>query len=141
MKFPRSATILRSQLDAAPFASVLLAFLIFLLLAMLMPVPGIPLALPAAADLPGVAGPTVNLAVDSQGRLFYQNQMVSEESLKTALAAVAAGAAVKPTLVIHADKAVTYDQLVHLALLARAAGLTNSLLATLPRLSDVPRQP
>lgn len=140
MKFPRSATILRSQLDAAPFASVLLALLIFLLLAMLMPVPGIPLALPVA-DLPGVAGPTVNLAVDSQGRLFYQNQMVSEAALTNALAAVAAGAAVKPTLVIHADKAVTYEQLVHLALLARAAGLTNSLLATLPRLSDAPYQP
>ena len=37
------------------------------------------------------------------------------------------------TLVIHADKAVTYDQLVHLTLLARDAGIHNALLATLPR--------
>jgi biopolymer transport protein ExbD len=36
-------------------------------------------------------------------------------------------------LVVQADKAVTYDQLVRLTLLARAAGIQNTLLATLPR--------
>ena len=42
------------------------------------------------------------------------------------------------TLVIHADKSVTYEQLVHLTLLARDAGITNALLATLPRVVDAP---
>jgi len=37
------------------------------------------------------------------------------------------------TLVIHADKSVRYDNLAHLVLLARDAGITNALLATLPR--------
>jgi biopolymer transport protein ExbD len=42
------------------------------------------------------------------------------------------------TLVIHADRTVTEDQLIHLALLARDAGIQNALLATLP---GVPTRP
>jgi biopolymer transport protein ExbD len=37
------------------------------------------------------------------------------------------------TLVIHADASVTYNQLLHLTLLARSVGIRDSLLATLPR--------
>jgi biopolymer transport protein ExbD len=47
---------------------------------------------------------------------------------------VAAKSARAPlTLIIHADKAVSYDTLAHLSLLARDCGITNALLATLPR--------
>jgi biopolymer transport protein ExbD len=47
------------------------------------------------------------------------------------------------TLVIHADKAVSYDELAHIALLVRqpGIGITNLLLATLPRLVDAPAKP
>jgi len=45
------------------------------------------------------------------------------------------------TLVIHADKTVTYDQLIHLVLLARGAGIQNALLATLPRVVTAPAAP
>jgi biopolymer transport protein ExbD len=42
------------------------------------------------------------------------------------------------TLVIHADKSVTYEKLLHLTLLARASGIHEALLATLPRLVEGP---
>ena len=145
MKFPRTAKILRNQFDAAPFAAVFFALLIFLLLAALLPVSGLRMDLtpPAADDLPGVSRPVVAIAVDSQGRLYFENQLVSEAVLKTSLAAAAKGAHVPLTLVIHADKAVSYDELAHLALLVRAPdiGITNLLLATLPRPVDAPGQP
>ena len=136
MKFPRSAKILRSQFDVAPIAAVFFALLIFVMLGALMPVPGLRMNLqpPAAADLPGVNQPTVAMAVDNQGRLYFENQIVSERVLVNRLI-VAARAAPEPlTLVIHADKAVSYEQLAHLALLARQPeiGITNFLLATLP---------
>ena len=35
----------------------------------------------------------------------------------------------------------TYDQLIHLALLAREAGIQNALLATLPRVVTAPAAP
>lgn len=142
MKFPRSAKILRSQFDVAPFAAVFFCLLILLLLGMMLPVPGIPLSPPTANDLPGVAGPTVSMAVDSQGRLYFENQIRTERVLKTCLkVAVKKASPGIPTLVIHADKRVTYQQLAHLALLAREVGITNSLLATLPRLTDTTEKP
>jgi len=47
------------------------------------------------------------------------------------------------TLIIHADKSVTYSELAHLALLARepAIGITNLVLATLPQLAGTTNQP
>lgn len=145
MKFPRTAKILRSQFDVAPFAAVFFALLIFLLIGALLPVPGLRMGLqpPSATDLPGVDKPTVAMAVDSQGRLYFENQIISEAVLKTTLAALAKGARRPLTLVIHADKAVRYEQLAHLALLARQPeiGITNLLLATLPAPAPVPAQP
>ena len=143
MKFPRNAKIIRSYFDVAPFAAVFFIVLIFLLLGMLMPVPGFPLTtlqLPAANELPGTDQPSVALAVDSQGRLFFENQIVSEAVLKTSLAAAAKSAPAPLTLIIHADKSVSYDTLTHLALLAREPqiGITNILLATLPQSPDLP---
>jgi len=63
--------------------------------------------------------------------------------LKTSLAAAVKGAREPLTLVIHADKSVSYEELARLALLARAPeiGITNIVLATLPRLVDAPAQP
>ncbi len=150
MKFPRSAKILRSQFDVAPFAAVLFCVVIFLLLSALLPVPGLRMSLqpPTAADLPGIIGPTIALAVDSQNRLYLENQIVTEAVLRTSLATAAKAAREPLTLVLHADKAVSYDELAHLALLAREpeAGNTNLainniVLATLPPATDAGKQP
>lgn len=144
MKLPRTAKILRSQFDAAPFAAVLFAMLILLMLAGLMPVPGLrtSLAPPTFTDLPGTEKPSVAIAVDDQGRFYFENQIVSEPVLRTSLEAAAQAASPKAlTLVIHADKAVTYEQLARLTALARSPGIgiTNLLLATLP--APAARQP
>jgi biopolymer transport protein ExbD len=90
MKFPRSAKILRSQFDVAPFAAVFFCVVILLLLAMLLPVPGIRMSLqpPTADDLPGVNQPVVAMAVDSQNRLYYENEIRNESQLATSLRAV-----------------------------------------------------
>jgi biopolymer transport protein ExbD len=145
MKFPRTAKIMRSRFDVAPFAAVFFTLLIFLLLAGLMPVPGLRMSLqpPSAADLPGVDGSPIAMAVDSQNRLYFENLMVSERQLTIDLRAAVSDAHEPLTLVIHADKAVSYEELAHLALLVRTPeiGITNLVLATLPRLVDSASQP
>jgi biopolymer transport protein ExbD len=143
MKFPRSAKILRSHFDVAPFAAVFFLVVLFILLGALMPVPGIPLQPPSADDLPGTDQPTVAVAVDNQGRMFFENGEVSEFALKSGLAAAVKSTGTPLTLVIHADKSVSYEQIVHLALLARGPqiGITNIILATLPRTPDFTGQP
>jgi hypothetical protein len=55
---------------------------IFLMLGALLPTPGIALQLqPADGDLPGTDQPTVAVAVDSGGRFYFANQIVSEAQL------------------------------------------------------------
>jgi biopolymer transport protein ExbD len=139
MKFPRNAKILRSQFDIAPFAAVVFCLLIFFLLAAVLPVPGLRTRLspPVADDLPGVADRTVAMAVDSQGQYYYENQPVSERVLQTSLIAKAKSSPRPLTLIIHADRDVTYEKLAHITLLARGVGITNAVLATLPRVTDL----
>jgi biopolymer transport protein ExbD len=132
MKFPRNAKILRSHFDVAPFAAVLFLLLIFLLLGALLPTPGIRLQPPAADNLPGIDQPTVALAVDENGSLYYENQIVTEQVLGASLRVATNTTRAPLTLIIHADKSVSYATLVHLTLLARDHGITNTLLATLP---------
>jgi biopolymer transport protein ExbD len=141
MKFPRNVRLLRSPFDVAPFAAVFFLLVIFVMLTALLPTPGIPLLPPQADDLPGTDKPSVAVAVDSGGRIYFANQLVGEAQLKTNLSAAAKNSREPLTLVIHADKTVTYGQLVHLTLLARDAGIQSALLATLPRVVSAPDQP
>src|SRR5271154_881233 len=117
MKFPRNTRLLRSPFDIAPFAAVFFLLVIFLMLGALLPTPG--LQLPLATDLPGTENPSVAIAVDSSGRIYFWNQNDSATELKSNLAIAAKNSREPLTLVVQADKAVTYDQLVHLTLLAR----------------------
>ena len=143
MKFPRNSRLLRSSFDMAPFAAVLFLLVMFLMLGALMPVPSVNLSLqlPAAENLPGTDKPTVAVAVDANGRFYFANQIIAEDKLKSALKIAAQKSHAPLTLVIHADKTVTYDRLIHLALLAHDAGIQNALLATLPRVVTAPAAP
>ena len=141
MKFPRNSRLLRSPFDLAPFAAVFFLLVIFLMLGGLVPISGLPLQLPVADSLPGTDKPTVTVAVDASGRFYFANQIVTEDKLKSALKTAAQKSREPLTLVIQADKAVTYDQFIHLTLLAREAGIQNALLATLPRAVTAPAGP
>jgi biopolymer transport protein TolR len=141
MKFPRNVRLLRSALDVAPFAVVFFLLIIFLMLVAFLPTPGLSLHLPAAGDLPGTDNPTVAVAIDAQGRLFFANQIVTENELKSDLAASLKNSGETLTLVVQADKTVSYGQLVHLTMVARDAGIRDVLLATLPPVSAESGQP
>jgi biopolymer transport protein ExbD len=135
MKFPRNATILRSQLDAAPVAAVFFLLVMLLMLGSLVYTPGarLELQLPRAEGLPGTDKPSVSVAIDADGRLYYQNQWIEEDDLRRRLQAAAKKSAQPLTLVVQADKAVSYERCLRLALLGRDAGISEALLAMLPR--------
>jgi len=133
MKFPRNARIFRGQLDAAPFAAVFFLLVLFLMLGSLMYTPGVRLELPVTDDLPGTDKPTVSVAIDAGGRYYYDNQLVQTNQLALALSNAAAASAEPLTLIIQADRSVSFDMLMRLSMLARGVGITNGLLATLPR--------
>jgi biopolymer transport protein ExbD len=141
MKFPRNARLLRSPFDMASFAAVFFLLVIFMVLGGLVYTPGVRIEPPPADGLPGTDQPTVAVAVDASGRYYFANQIVGEEQLKDDLRDAIKKSREPLTLVIHADKAVTYDQLIHLTILAREAGIHNALGATLPRIINAPAKP
>jgi len=134
MRFPRHAKLLRSQLDVAPFASVFFLLVIFMMLGSLIYTPGarLELQLPRANGLPGTDKPTVSVAIDADGRLYYENQWIEENALRRRLQEAVRKSAEPLTLVVQADKAVSYERLMRLTLLAREAGILEAWLATLP---------
>jgi biopolymer transport protein ExbD len=138
MKFPRNARIFRGQLDAAPFAAVFFLLVIFLMLGSLMYTPGVKIELPMADELPGTDKQTVSVAIDSGGRYFYANQLVQSNQLANLLRQAVSNSAEPLTLVVQADRAVSTEMLVQLSMLARSAGISNGVLATLPRPAPAP---
>ena len=134
MKFPRNAHLLRGRQDAAPYASVFFLLVLFVMLGSLVYTPGVvvPIELPTADNLPGIDKATVAVAVDANGQLYFENDILTEPELKTRLIRASANSHDPLTLIIQADKAVRYERLMRLTLLAREAGIREALLATLP---------
>jgi biopolymer transport protein ExbD len=132
-------------LDAAPFAAVFFLLVIFVMLGSLVYTPGarLELQLPQANGLPGTDKRPVWVAIDADGRLYYENQGIEENDLRRRLQAVVKKSAEPMTLVVYADKAVSYEKCLRLAVLAREAGISEALLATLPRpyATPPPRSP
>lgn len=143
MKFPRNARIFRGQLDAAPFAAVFFLMVIFVLLGTLVYTPGEHINLPSApaADVVGVDGPTIAVAVDKHGHYFYQNRQVNEDELKHALEVEVKKSPQPPTLVLLADQEATDSIWIRLAELARNQGIKKLVFQTLPRPATVKTPP
>ena len=133
MKFPRNARIFRGQLDASPFVGVLFLVAIFLLLnSSLVFLPGVAIKLPEAAELPGVTGRTVTVAVDANRHFYFRYQVIKESDLQLELRKAVLETREPLTLMLLADKTVPWDTMVQLAKLARAAGLKEAILVTRP---------
>ncbi len=126
------------RLDAAPFAGVFFCLLILLLVGQSLNTPGVRIRLPAAAGLPGAGGPTIAVALDAAGRLYFDNQIIGADELRARLEAAVKKSSSPLTLVVQADRDADYGALVELTLLARTAGIREALLATLPRSAAVP---
>ena len=143
MKFPRNVRIFRGQLDVAPFASVFFLLVIFMMVSSwVVYTPGVRLQLPVADDLPGTDKRTVEVAIDKNGRLYFESKSIEEGELSDKLRRKVAAASPEPlTLVVQADEAVSYKMLLRLRMVARDAGISDALLATLPRVLAPPGSP
>lgn len=137
MKFPRNAKIFRSHLDATPFAGVFFCLLIFILLGTLVYTPGVHITLPSSSSaLPGVDGPTLAVAVDSNGQFYFENQLIQGVNLQNRLKAEAARQKEPLTLVVLADGKATEEQVNRLYDIAANAGIKQIHKAALPRAFD-----
>jgi len=96
--------------------------------------PGTRVALPEAPDQPGTKGPSIIVAVNLSGQVFYENQMIDEKDLAPKLAEAAAQAREPMTLILRLDRATAIETFVRLSDMARKAGFSDVVLATRPPL-------
>jgi len=137
MRFPRSVRPTKGSLEAAPWATVMFLLVMFIMLGAWIYTPGAHVELPVTDELPATDKLPVRIAMDGAGRLFFENQLVTSETMLTnRLREIVRSAPEKPALVVEADKNATYDNLVRLMQLARSAGFETTVLATLPRPSS-----
>ena len=132
MKFPRRTRLLRNPFDATAYAAVFFLMVIFVSLGSRLYTPGVKINLPTAANQPGTDKPSITVAMDEHGRYYFQNRMVEAAALKNSFTAAAKQSPEPLTLVILMDKAVQFEDLLQLQLLARDAGISEALVATLP---------
>ena len=93
MKFPRNAKVFRGQLDVAAFAGVFFALCLMLVFStLLVHSPGVEIQLPEVLDarVQGVEPPVINVAVDAQGTIYFESQIIERASFKNRLSHVVA---------------------------------------------------
>jgi biopolymer transport protein ExbD len=133
MRFPRNKQIFRGQPDLGAYIGVFFLLLIFVLLnSAIVFTPGVPIRLPDAEDLPGVAGEVLIMAVDSSGTFYFDNQVTSESVLQRRLAEEVTASRQPLTLIVQADKDVHWEVIKSLGILARKAGIRDVVPATRP---------
>lgn len=94
--------------------------------------PGNRLELPEFAGFPGATNPVVVLAVNLNGQIFLEHQLVREEALRERLARMKSDTAGPLTLVLQADKDVRHGRVLKLLGIAREAGISQISIATRP---------
>src|SRR2546430_1638691 len=105
----------------------------FLMNSSLVFLPGGPIDLPEAADLPGVTGRPIAVAVDRNGRFYFRNQVINRNDLQLELHKAVRESKEPPPLVLMADKSVPCDTIMNLlAGLAREAGVKEAWLVARP---------
>ncbi len=141
MRFQPTVKIMRGPIDAVPLAAVLFLLLMFVLLSsQYVFVPGVAIRLPEEAGGGGgsvpatTTGPTVAVAVDAAGRIYFDNQAVSDKTLEAQLAVAVKSSTLPLTLVVMADRAAKYETVARLGSLAKKAGIKQALFAIRPRL-------
>jgi biopolymer transport protein ExbD len=100
--------------------------------------PGMRIALPVSPDQAGVNTPSVIVAVNANGQVFFENQLVrKDEDLEARLAKAATAAREPLTLILRMDRAVAVETFVKLSDMARKAGFSQVVVGTRPALRPV----
>lgn len=141
MKFPRRKRLHRNPFDATAYAGVFFLLVLFVALGSRLYTPGVKIILPTGENLPGTDRATISVAVDQGGRYYFQNQIIEESALQIQFTNAASQATEPLVLVIYADQSVKHADLIHLALLAHEAGISDALLATQPRTLSATARP
>jgi biopolymer transport protein ExbD len=135
MKFARTTRLISGRPDAAPWLCLMVPIAVAAMFHEFLVLPrGLRIELPTA-DAPVVAAPGERfliVAVDAGERLYFENQPITLPELQAALAQRAAQTNAPKTLLLQADRTVSYGRLGEVSGAAKAAGLRDVIFLTRP---------
>ncbi len=121
-----------NEINMVPLIDVMLVLLIVFMITAPLLTHSIKVDLPVAASETTNEEPdTVTLAMDGEGRLFWNNDPIDEGELLRRLA-LAAAAPVQPELHLRADRETRYQKLAEVMSAARSAGIRRMGFITVP---------
>jgi biopolymer transport protein ExbD len=121
-----------SEINMVPLIDVMLVLLIVFMITAPLLTHGVKIDLPAASSDPNVEKPeTVTLAMDGEGKLFWNDQPLADADLAARLADAAA-ATPQPELHLRADRETRYQKIAEVMSAAREAGVQKMGFITVP---------
>jgi biopolymer transport protein ExbD len=116
-----------ADLNVTPLIDVLLVLLTMLILTVPILTHAVKIDLPVAATVQ--ARPTVNVEIDSDGRVFWNGTPVPDDGKLTAWFAQASRANPQPDVKIWPDKRGRYERVAQVMAAAQRSGVTRMALA------------
>jgi biopolymer transport protein ExbD len=126
-----------SEINVTPMVDVMLVLLIIFMITAPLITHKIPIDLPQAAATKNPDKPDiVTLAIDAEGKIFWNDQFVTPDEWKVRVRSAALKSP-QPELHLRADKATQYQKLAEVMAEAQAAGLVKIGFVTNPRSGPV----
>ena len=133
-----------AEINVTPLVDVMLVLLVIFIITAPLLASAIKLDLPEVKAAPAPSRPdAIRIAIDADGRYYWNDTLIDEASLGSRLAD-AAKAQPQPELHLRADKGTRYERLAQLMGAAQEAGLTRIGFVTEPPAStddSAPRPP
>jgi biopolymer transport protein ExbD len=125
-----------SEINVTPLVDVMLVLVIIFIITAPLLTHGIKIDLPKASSTANPEKPeTVTLSLDAKGKVFWNDNAVTDEQLP-AMMAEAAKKEPQPEMHLRADRETRYQKLAEIMSMARNAGLTRLGFVTDPSAVD-----
>jgi len=111
------------EINTTPLVDVMLVLLIIFIITVPVMNHSVKLDLPRATSQPNQTKPeNINLSIDAQGKVYWNNEVVDENVLKARIAD-AAQKEPQPELHLHAERTTQYEKIAQVMAAAQSGGL------------------
>ncbi|MFZ9406247.1 MAG: ExbD/TolR family protein [Burkholderiaceae bacterium] len=122
-----------AEINTTPMVDVMLVLLVIFIVTAPLLTPAIRLDLPRAEGRAGLAAETtVLLAIDAQGRVYWDGEALGSDEALAERMRQAAQTETPPSLQVRADREVRYERLAIVMAAAQQAGLSKLAFVTAP---------
>jgi biopolymer transport protein ExbD len=112
------------EINTTPLVDVMLVLLIIFIMTIPVMNDSVKIDLPRAANQPNEVKPqTINLAIDAQGKVFWNSELISEPQMLTRINQ-ASKVTPQPELHLRADRQTPYEKVAQVMAAAQSGGLT-----------------